>query len=47
MERFLLAGRLDLEPIITHQLELADFDHGFKLMQSGEAIKVVLKVPQE
>jgi len=47
MERFLLAGRLDLEPIITHQLELADFDHGFKLMQSGEAIKVVLKIPQE
>ncbi|MCP3696176.1 MAG: zinc-binding dehydrogenase, partial [Planctomycetaceae bacterium] len=47
MERFLLAGRLDLEPIITHQLELPDFDHGFKLMQSGEAIKVVLKIPQE
>ncbi len=47
MERFLLAGRLDLEPLITHQIELADFDHGFKLMQSGEAIKVVLKIPQE
>ena len=47
MERFLLAGRLDLEPIITHQLDLADFDQGFKLMQSGEAIKVVLKIPQE
>jgi threonine 3-dehydrogenase len=47
MERFLLTGRLNLEPIITHQLELADFDRGFKMMQSGEAIKVVLKVPQE
>ena len=47
MERFLLAGRLNLEPIITHQIELADFDRGFKLMQSGEAIKVVLRIPQE
>lgn len=47
MERFLLASHLNLEPIITHQIELADFDHGFKLMQSGEAIKVVLRVPQE
>ena len=47
MERFLLAGRLNLEPIITHQLELADFDQGFKMMQSGEAIKIVLKIRQE
>jgi len=47
VESFLLSGRINLEPIVTHQLDLADFDTGFKLMQSGEAIKVVLKIPQE
>lgn len=47
MENFLLAGRLNLEPIVTHQLPLSNFDDGFKKMQSGEAIKVVLQVPQE
>ena len=45
MESFLLAGRLKLDPIITHRLDLADFDRGVKLMQAGEAIKVVLTVP--
>lgn len=47
MENFLLAGQLNLEPIITHQLPLDDFDRGFAMMQRGEAIKVVLQVPQE
>ena len=44
MENFLLSGRLQLEPIVTHHLPLADFEQGFKLMQAGEAIKVVLEV---
>jgi threonine 3-dehydrogenase len=43
---FVLSGRLNLEPIVTHHLPLADFEKGFKLMQAGEAIKVVLEVPQ-
>ncbi len=47
MENFLLAGRLNLQPIITDEIPLADFETGFKLMQSGEAIKVVLQVPHE
>ena len=47
VENFLLSGRLDLEPIITHRIPLADFDQGFRLMQSGEAIKVVLEVSHE
>ena len=47
VENFVLTGRLDLEPIITHQLDLEDFEQGFRLMQTGEAIKVVLRVPQE
>jgi threonine 3-dehydrogenase len=44
VENFLLSGRLNLEPIITHHLPLTDFEQGFKLMQAGEAIKVVLEV---
>jgi hypothetical protein len=38
---------LDLTPIVTHQFELSQFEEGFRLMQSGEAVKVVLEVPQE
>jgi threonine 3-dehydrogenase len=44
VENFLLSGRLNLEPIITHHLPLNDFERGLKLMQSGEAIKVVLEI---
>jgi threonine 3-dehydrogenase len=47
VESFLLSKRLNIDPIVTHQLPLADFNTGFKLMQSGEAIKVVLAVPQK
>jgi threonine 3-dehydrogenase len=47
MESFVLSGRLQLDPIVTHHFELSDFERGFRLMQSGEAIKVVLHVPQE
>ncbi len=47
VENFVLSGRLDLEPIITHQIPMADFERGFQLMQTGEAIKVVLRIPQE
>src|SRR3954451_3687393 len=35
VESFLLAGKINLEPIVTHQIPLEDFDRGFKLMQSG------------
>jgi threonine 3-dehydrogenase len=47
VEDFVLSGRIDLGPIITHQLPLDEFEQGFHLMQSGDAIKVVLTVPQE
>lgn len=46
IESFVLSGRLNLAPIVTHQLPFEDFDRGFKLMQNGEAIKVVLQIPQ-
>jgi threonine 3-dehydrogenase len=44
VESFLLSGRLNLEPIVTHRLPLVEFERGLKLMQAGEAIKVVLEV---
>jgi len=47
VQDFVLSGKLDLEPIITHQLEFANFEQGFRKMQSGEGIKVVLQIPQE
>ena len=45
MENLLLSGRLKLDKIITHHLPLSEVDRGVKLMQSGEAIKVVLEIP--
>jgi threonine 3-dehydrogenase len=46
MENLLLSKRINLEPIITHVIEMEDFEKGFQMMQSGEAIKVVMKIPQ-
>jgi threonine 3-dehydrogenase len=45
MERFVLSGRLKLDPIITHVIDMEDFEKGFHMMQSGEAIKVVMRIP--
>jgi len=36
------SGRVDLTPIITHDLPFEDFDRAFALMKSGEAAKIVL-----
>lgn len=47
VESFVLSGRLELESIITHQIPMADFERGFQLMQSGDAIKVVLQIPHD
>ena len=44
MEALLLSGRLRLDEIITHQIPLANYASAFALMQSGEAIKIVLNV---
>jgi threonine 3-dehydrogenase len=44
MEDLLLSGRVKLDEIITHQIALEDYAQGFKAMQTGEAIKVVMKV---
>jgi threonine 3-dehydrogenase len=41
-ENFLTRHRLNLDPIITHQIAFEDFRKGFELMQAGKAIKVIL-----
>jgi threonine 3-dehydrogenase len=46
VENFLLSGRLNIDPIVTHRLPMKDFQRGFDLMQSGEGIKIVLEMPQ-
>lgn len=44
MESLLLSGRLELDEIITHEVPMADFAKGFRLMQTGEGIKIVMNV---
>ncbi len=44
IEALLLSGRLELDDIITHEIPMADFARGFKMMQTGEGIKVVMSV---
>ncbi len=47
VESFVLSNRLQLDPIITHELPMADYERGFKLMQSGEGIKIVLRMGED
>jgi threonine 3-dehydrogenase len=42
MEALLATGKLNLEPAITHRLRLDEFRRAMELLQSGEAIKVIL-----
>jgi len=44
MESLLLSGRLELDEIITHEIPMEDFARGFKMMQTGEGIKVVMRM---
>ena len=43
MEALLATGKLNLEPAITHRLKLSEFHKAMELLQSGEAIKVVMR----
>jgi hypothetical protein len=36
--------RVDLSPVITHRLPLAKFDEAMKLLELGEASKILLSV---
>ncbi len=38
----MIESGLDISPVITHRLDYRDFQHGFDVMNTGEASKVVL-----
>ena len=38
----LVHSALDLDPVITHRLPLADFRQGFEIMASGQSGKIIL-----
>jgi threonine 3-dehydrogenase len=44
MKALLASGKLDVSPILTHRLPLAEFETGMELMRSGQCGKVVLNV---
>lgn len=46
-EALLRTGGIDLSPVITHRLPLAQFDHAMKLLESGEASKILLTVKRQ
>ena len=35
-------GKIQIDPLITHKLELADINRGFELMERGESIRSVV-----
>jgi threonine 3-dehydrogenase len=43
-EALLRGGKINLSPVITHRLPLAQFDEAMKLLESGEASKILLTV---
>ncbi len=38
----MIQSGLDLKPVLTHQFDYTDFQHGFDIMRSGQSGKVVL-----
>jgi threonine 3-dehydrogenase len=42
MQALLKSGRLDLAPLITDRIALADYEHGMELLLSGNASKVLM-----
>jgi threonine 3-dehydrogenase len=43
-EALLRGGKIDLTPVITHRLPLARFDEAMRLLETGEASKILLTV---
>jgi S-(hydroxymethyl)glutathione dehydrogenase/alcohol dehydrogenase len=37
-----MAGKIEIDPMITHRLPLADINRGFELMHAGESIRSVV-----
>jgi threonine 3-dehydrogenase len=45
-QALVVAGRVDLTPIITHVLPMADFRRCFELLREGKAAKIVMTVSE-
>jgi phage shock protein E len=43
LKAMLTTGKFNLDPVITHRLKLSEFPLVMQLLQSGEAIKVVMR----
>ena len=43
MTRLLTENRLDVSPVITHEIGFEEFQHAFQTLESGQAGKIVLK----
>ncbi len=43
-EALVRSGRVDLRPIITHVIPIAEYERAFALMRSGEAAKIVMRL---
>lgn len=41
-EQFLLEGKVDLLPLITHRFSYRDYEQAFDVLERGEAVKVIL-----
>lgn len=41
-QRFLLNGRVDIDPVITHTIPMEEYESAFAALRAGEAAKVVL-----
>ncbi|MCY3673482.1 MAG: S-(hydroxymethyl)glutathione dehydrogenase, partial [Rhodobacteraceae bacterium] len=37
-----MEGKIQIDPMITHQLDLGDINSGFDLMHAGESIRSVV-----
>lgn len=43
-QSLILSGKMDLNPVITHRFDLADFDKAFQLAESAKTGKIVFKI---
>jgi threonine 3-dehydrogenase len=41
-ERFLMEHKLDLSPLITHQMPYQNYEDAFELLHRGQAVKIIL-----
>jgi threonine 3-dehydrogenase len=44
MTQFLRAGTFDPTPVITHRMPLEAFDEAMRLIQAGDAGKIVFEI---